>query len=293
MSFILIIVIIVLISIIIGYKIEFKRISNKIDDNLNQYINVRTKSIDRDVEKLVDKINIIFDEKQKVVAESKKKEEELRQSITNMAHDLRTPLTSILGYLQMIKENNISEEERELYLDIIYKRANSLQKLVSSFYELSRIKGNEYKFNFKSIDLSNILCENIALFYEDFITKGVEPIIDIDHKVTRLICDEGAVYRIFSNLISNMIKHGEDDISIVLREENNHIITKFINKSSKITEENVDKIFDRFYTPDESRSYNNTGLGLYITKVLVEKLGHKISGEVINNTLAITIEWTL
>ncbi len=105
---VLIAVIIVLVAVIIGYKREFRRINKEITNNLEEYVNIKTKSVDKDVENLVQNINLIFDSKQKVVAEKKKKEEELRASISNMSHDLRTPLTSIMGYLQMIKsEKNI------------------------------------------------------------------------------------------------------------------------------------------------------------------------------------------
>lgn len=290
-TIILVIVIIILLSIIVSYKREMKNISKQINNNLNNYVNIRTASIYKDVETLVNNINLIFDEKQKIVAEKKKNEEELRSSICNMSHDLRTPLTSMMGYLQMVRDDSILEEEREEYLDIIEKRAESLQKLITSFYELSRIEGNEYNFQFKSINLSSILCENIALFYNDFINNGIEPIIKIDENIDNIISDEGAICRIFSNLIGNMIKHGEGLIKIILKKENNNIITEFINKTCVLKEENVDKLFERFYTVDNSRSDRNTGLGLYITKILVEKLGHKIDAELKENLLSIKIEW--
>lgn len=290
-TIILVIVIIILLSIIVSYKREMKNISKQINNNLNNYVNIRTASIYKDVETLVNNINLIFDEKQKIVAEKKKNEEELRSSICNMSHDLRTPLTSMMGYLQMVRDDSILVEEREEYLAIIEKRAESLQKLITSFYELSRIEGNEYNFQFKSINLSSILCENIALFYNDFINNGIEPIIKIDENIDNIISDEGAICRIFSNLIGNMIKHGEGLIKIILKKENNNIITEFINKTCVLKEENVDKLFERFYTVDNSRSDRNTGLGLYITKILVEKLGHKIDAELKENLLSIKIEW--
>ena len=146
-------IIIVLIAIIIGYKREFKRINKEITNNLDEYVNIKTKSVDKDVENLVQSINLIFDSKQKVVSEKKKSEDELRASITNMSHDLRTPLTSIMGYLQMIKSEKSSETDKKEYMDIVEKRTKSLQQLISSFYDLSRIEGNEYKFNYKKVNL--------------------------------------------------------------------------------------------------------------------------------------------
>ena len=287
----LIAIIIVLISIIIGYKREFRRINKEISNNLDEYVNIKTKSVDKDVENLVENINLIFDSKQKVVAEKKKKEEELRASISNMSHDLRTPLTSIMGYLQMIKSEKPSEADKKEYMDIVEKRTKSLQKLISSFYDLSRIEGNEYNFNYKKVNLSNVLCENIAVFYNDFINNNIEPVIEIEEGIKEIISDEGAITRIFSNLIGNMIKHGESFVKITLKQENDMIITEFTNKATGLTQENVDKLFNRFYTVDNSRSDRNTGLGLYITKVLVEKLGYNITAKLENENLKIKISW--
>lgn len=287
----LIAIIIVLISIIIGYKREFRRINKEISNNLDEYVNIKTKSVDKDVENLVENINLIFDSKQKVVAEKKKKEEELRASISNMSHDLRTPLTSIIGYLQMIKSEKPSEADKKEYMDIVEKRTKSLQKLISSFYDLSRIEGNEYNFNYKKVNLSNVLCENIAVFYNDFINNNIEPVIEIEEGIKEIISDEGAITRIFSNLIGNMIKHGENYVKISLKKENDIIITEFTNKATGLTQENVDKLFNRFYTVDNSRSDRNTGLGLYITKVLVEKLGYNITAKLENENLKIKISW--
>ena len=290
---ILIAIIIVLIVIIIGYKREFRRIRKEINNNLNDYVNIKTKSVDRDLEALVAEVNLIFDSKQKVVAEKNKREEELRASIANMSHDLRTPLTSIMGYLQMVRLENVSENDKKEYMGIVEKRTKSLQQLISSFYDLSRIEGNEYNFDYKKINLSNILCENIALFYNDFINNNIEPIIEIDENIKEIISDESAISRIFSNLIGNMIKHGENFVKIGLNQKDDVIITEFINKATDLTQENVDKLFERFYTVDKSRSDRNTGLGLYITKVLVEKLGYNINANLRDNNLIISIAWKI
>ena len=287
----LIAIIIFLITIIIGYKREFRRINNQITENLDEYANIKTKSVDKDIENLVESINLIFDSRQKIVAEKNKNEEKIRESISNMSHDLRTPLTSIMGYLQMIKSEKSSEADKKEYMDIVEKRTKSLQQLISSFYDLSRMEGNEYNFNYKKVNLSSILCENIAVFYNDFRNNNIEPIIEIDENVKDIISDNGAINRIFSNLITNMIKHGENFVKITLRQENDVIITEFINKATRLTQENVDKLFDRFYTVDNSRSDKNTGLGLYITRIMVEKLGHSISSKIDNGYLKIEIIW--
>lgn len=287
----LIVIIGILSAIILGYKREFRRINKEIINNLDEYINLKTTSIDKDVENLIQSINLIFDSKQKIVAEKKENEEKLRASITNMSHDLRTPLTSIIGYLQMIKSEKQSEGDKKEYIEIVERRTKSLQQLINSFYDLSRIEGNEYNFNYKKVNLSNVLCENIAVFYNDFINKNIEPIIEVEENIKEIISDDVAISRIFSNLIGNMIKHGGNFVKITLKQEDNLIVTEFINNVTEVTEENLDKLFDRFYTVDNSRSDKNTGLGLYITKILVERLGYFIDAKMEEENLIIRIVW--
>lgn len=287
----LIILIIILLTIIVNNKREIRFITKQIDANKQEYINIRTKSVDKDIENLVTKINSLYDENQRINAEKKKVEEEIRTSVANMSHDLRTPLTSIRGYIQLFKADNISKEEKKEYIDIIEKRTKTLQVLISSFYDLSRIENNEYKFNLEKVNLGKILCENLAGFYNDFVNNSIEPIVDIDENVPDIISDEKAVVRIFSNLINNAIKHGKSYVKISLKEDNGVITTEFINGTSELKDEDVSKLFDRFYTADKSRNDRNTGLGLAITKSLVEQLGNEIEAKLVEEDLVITIKW--
>ena len=160
-------------------------------------------------------------------------------------------------------------------MDIVESRTKFLQELISSFYELSRIEGNEYKFNYQKLNLSELLCSNIALFYNDFVQQSIEPVIEIAEHVPDIICDEGAVNRIFSNLINNMLKHGHKFVKITLKKEADLIKTEFINSAPDLTEDDLGKIFDRFYT--NKKGYcESVGIGLSLAKNIIEKNNGKI-----------------
>lgn len=287
----LLIVVMVLIIYIIKMKSEVKNISNQIKNSKGEYINVHTKAIDTSIEELVVDINYLYDESQKVKAKNKNIEEEIRRSIANMVHDLRTPLTSITGYIQLIKSEETTEEEKQEYMEIVEKRTKRLGNLISSFYDLSRLHSNEYNFNLKKLSLTTILSENIALYYNDFIIRDIEPVIEIDDNISYIISDEESVNRVFSNLIGNMLKHGSGNIKIALREKDGYILSEFINAAPNLDNNQVQKIFDRFYTADKSRTNENTGLGLSITKTFVEGLGNEIKSEIIDGNLKIIIKW--
>ena len=290
---VLIFIILLLIVYIIRIKRELKSISKQIEESKGEYINIHTNAINDSIEILAKNINYLYDNSQKILAKNKKIENELRQSISNISHDLRTPLTSIKGYVQLIKEDSITDKEKNDYINIVEKRVENLQNLITSFYDLSRIHGNEFKFNLKKINLKTILCDSIAMYYNNFIEKNIEPVIEIDEKIQDIISDESVVESIFSNLIGNMLKYADKNIKISLFQEENYIISKFQNLAPNLKEEDMDKLFDRFYTSDKSRSDKNTGLGLAITKSLLDKLNNKIEAKLINGNLIIEIKWNI
>ena len=176
---------------------------------------------------------------------------------------------------------------------IIKKRTSRLQDLITNFYDLSRVEAGDCKFDLKSINLKDILCEIIAFFYDDFIKNNIEPSIEIEENTAFIIADEKAVIRVFSNLISNMIKHGEKNVSISLKKERKHIVTEFSNNAPNLSNEDLKHLFDRTFTADLTRSDENTGLGLSITKALVEQLGHKIEAELYDGVFRIKVFWKL
>lgn len=248
-------------------------------------------SSNKEIKNLAIEINKSIDEKNSTQVEHRRMEKELRQAIANVSHDLRTPLTSIMGYLQLMGDKSISQEEQEQYRIIVEKRAKALQLLITSFYDLSRLEANEYNFDLKPIKLNNLLYDIIASFYNDLLNKKIEPIIDIDSKPVIIIGDENAVRRIFSNLIQNIIKYGKNVVFICLKEYEDKIITTFKNDGCTLNSEDADKLFERFFIGDKSRSGQSTGLGLAITKKLVEQMENRIYAEVNEGELTITIEW--
>lgn len=243
------------------------------------------------LERLAQEININLEEKQKIEIEYKRMDKELRQAIANMSHDFRTPLTSIMGYIQLIEDDKTPEEEKKLYLDIVKKRGSALQGLIESFYDISRLEAKEYKFDLKPINLYSIICDLMASFYNDFKGKDIEPNLDISESVLMVIADEGGVRRIFSNLIQNMLRYGDKYVLISLKQQKGRVTTIFQNDAPTLSQEDLPHLFERFFTADRTRSGKSTGLGLAITKQLVEQMGHGITAELIEGRLSVIIEW--
>lgn len=281
------------ITLLILRSYELKNITKRLEEinDINTNQEILLKLPDKTIEALVYEVNKSIKIKKETESKYKEMDAELRQAIANMSHDLRTPLTSIMGYVQLVKDDNTSEEERITYLDVIEKRSGSLKGLITSFYDLSRLQANEYDLDLEKVNISLILCGLIASFYEDFNNKGLEPVIEIDKDIGRIIGDKQAINRIFTNLIQNVLKHATGQLEIRVKDKERCIITEFINEAPQLLEEDAPRIFERFFTADRMRTGQNTGLGLAITKTLIEKQGHNISAEKDGNKLVIRIIW--
>jgi signal transduction histidine kinase len=158
---------------------------------------------------------------------------------------------------------------------------------------MSRLEAYEYKFDLKPVNISGILCDIIASFYNDFLNRKIEPIIAIDENTPMVIADENGVRRIVSNLIQNMLRYGNSFVLVSSKKVDGAVFTTFQNDAPNITEEDIPRLFERFFTADRTRSGGSTGLGLAITKQLVEQMGHKLKAELAEGRLSIIIEWKL
>ncbi|HAT4339343.1 TPA: HAMP domain-containing histidine kinase [Clostridium perfringens] len=247
----------------------------------------------KNIENLIVEINTLIDDKRKMENIYKEKDMELREAIANMSHDLRTPLTSIMGYVYLLNDDKLDKEERKEYLKIIEKRSAVLNDLITNFYGLSRIQADQYEIKLEPVNLELVLGEIIAAFYETLDYKFGEPEINIEEGLGPVLGDKQALNRIFTNLIENIIKHGEGEVKISLKKKKKYIVMEFSNKAEDLESKDVNRIFEKFFTKDRMRTGQNTGLGLAIVKLLVEKQGQKIEAKKVGNRLVINIIWSL
>jgi signal transduction histidine kinase len=215
--------------------------------------------------------------------------QDFKEGLTNISHDLRTPLTSIAGYVQMLESEKISQQKKDEYYSIIRGRINSLVKMLDELYEYARIESDEYQLTLKKINVNNILTDVIFLFYNDFIAKGEEPIINIPAKPIYINADKDAITRVFQNMVKNYLTHGTGAFSISVEEVEEKVYICFKNKAPSLEHDDVEKLFNRFYTADKSRSKKTTGLGLAIVKNLVIRMNGKVEAAIANSYLTINI----
>ena len=212
-------------------------------------------------------------------------EAELRNTIANISHDLRTPITSILGYLQLFQSSTNLSDKQANYLEIITSRIHNLKQLIENLFSYSIVYDTIDLLNLKQENINLILEDSIAMYYQDLITKKITPVIEIPDQPIYKNVDKLALKRVFNNLISNILKYGVGSMKISITDEK--II--FENKTNSYDQIDVGKIFDRFFTVAQARNNNSMGIGLAISKSLIEKMNGKIEASLDSDTLAITI----
>lgn len=208
---------------------------------------------------------------------------ELKIAVTNISHDLRTPLTAICGYLDLLEQEEKSTTI-ERYLEIIRNRADLLTELIEELFRYSVIISGERLVVREPIAINGILEESIAAFYTTLNKRGIVPNIKITQaKIVRSL-DRSSLIRVFSNLLNNAIKYSDGDLDITLTDSGEVI---FANTASRLNEVQVGKLFDRFYTVEAARK--STGLGLAIARTLIEQMNGTISAKYENGRLSICI----
>lgn len=244
-------------------------------------------------EELLDAVNILLELRQADQAAWREREHSLRQQIANVSHDLRTPLTSILGYLQLLKDERLTEQERQEYLEVVESRSKALQSLITSFYDLSRLEGGEYPICRERVDLCASLSSLLASFYNDFTDAGFDVEVDLEEGLPPVMADPAGVLRVFTNLLRNALDHGQGRMEVRLFREGTKVVSLLSNGAGDLLPEDVPHVFDRFFTSDKMRTGRNTGLGLAIVKALAGQMGCSVCAELSEGMFGVRIEWNL
>lgn len=207
---------------------------------------------------------------------------ELKEAVTNISHDLRTPLTAINGYLDLL-EREEKNENIQRYLIQIQNRAEVLKSLTEELFRYSVVTSSQ-ELKPERMDVVRALEESLLSFYAVMQDKDIKPEIELPDEPVYRKLDANAVNRIFSNIISNALKYSDGDLSVIM--DKNGCVT-FSNTAYNLNTVTVGRLFDRFYTVEANR--NSTGLGLSIAKILIERMGGCISAHFENSKLSIVI----
>lgn len=282
----LLLLIILIIKIII-VKNEINNIGKSLlsilKSDTNNLITISTN--DNELKKLANILNRSLKTLRELELEYRNGNQELKSSITNISHDLRTPLTAIRGYLDLMSHQNLTDKQIS-YLKIIDNKVKDLTELTEQLFDFSKSIDIQNEMNRENVCINDILEDSIVSFYSLFKEYNINPKIQIcDEKIIQSL-NETMLKRIFENLIFNSIKYAEDDFNVKLKSNG---IIEFSNKTKQIDTTSLERIFDRYYTVKNAKKSN--GIGLSIAKQLVNLMGGNIKAKYKNGYLIIEIQF--
>ena len=256
-------------------------INKIIKADTNQLLTIS--SSDKEMKKLANDLNKELQDLRKEKLQYQNGNQELKRIITNISHDMRTPLTAISGYIDLMKEN---KEKQKEYMKIIEKKTEELTLLTDQLFDFSKTMDMGVEMQREKCCINEILEETLANMYHFFKEKQIEPKLEICTQKIYKDLDKHSIIRVFENILSNVCKYSDGDFKVTLNEKG--IIT-FSNKATSLDATTVQKIFDRYFTVENAKK--STGLGLSISKQLVKLNGGKISAKYVNEYLIIQIEF--
>lgn len=248
----------------------------------NTHENLLVVTDDKVLIPLLIEINSLLDDNKKNLANYLGTEIAMKKMLSNISHDLKTPLTVVLGYIEAISlDEGMNSEERKVLLSKVYNKACEILELIQKFFDLARLESGDRNILLSKVNMNEICRKNILSFYDILSAKGLNVDMVIPEYNIYVFGNEDALDRILNNLLSNAVKYGSDGrvIGLTLRSDEEFAYIDVWDKGKGIGESHRDRVFERMYTLEDSKSklYQESGLGLTITKRLVEMMGGCIS----------------
>lgn len=241
---------------------------------------------------LSDRLNDLLELRRKEKRYYQEKETLIADTYTNLSHDIRTPLTSLDGYFQLMEACENVEEQRR-YLNIIHERIHSLNEMLEELFMFTKLKNESYRLELTSCCINRILKETVFSYYDDWVRREIQPDIQITEEQLYIDGNKQGLSRIIQNVIKNGLDHGEKKIRIVLKREQNQAVLRISNQVTASEQIDIEHVFDRFYKADAARSKTSTGLGLSIAREFVRRMNGEIGAKIEENEFIVEMSFNL
>lgn len=241
---------------------------------------------------LSDRLNDLLELRRKEKQYYQEKETLIADTYTNLSHDIRTPLTSLDGYFQLMEACENVEEQRR-YLNIIHERIHSLNEMLEELFMFTKLKNESYRLELTSCCINRILKETVFSYYDDWVRREIQPDIQITEEQLYIDGNKQGLSRIIQNVIKNGLDHGEKKIRIVLKREQNQAVLRISNQVTASEQIDIEHVFDRFYKADAARSKTSTGLGLSIAREFVRRMNGEIGAKIEKNEFIVEMSFPI
>ena len=286
-------VVLALVFILIALQSQIKNMANQVHfiakNDTNKRVTFYGKM--RTMEELAKDINEIIDDYTRRDVDILREDKEIRDTLTNMSHDIRTPLTSLKGYFELLNQTD-DPAEQEKYKTIITERIDSLSELLETMFFYTKVSSINYNVELSKINFSTVAMQTLFSYYDDFVANGFEPEVDAQENIM-IIGNEQSIKRILQNLIKNVFVHGSGDVKITLSKDDKYASFVIRNGTKEGDIPDPEKVFDRFYKGDKSRHTISNGIGLSVVKKLVDKMNGEITASLEGDQFVINMKLPL
>ena len=275
------VVCLVIIGIFIAYRRQVKKTCRQLAFMKKNRTNMRLRAElpFSELNELSDNINGLLDSSDKIRITAERNEQNLKEAITNISHDIRTPLTSLDGFFHLMK-NSDSQEERVQCTEIIQNRIDNLKYMLEELFTYTKLQNEDYTIQLETIDFNKCVCSGVVGFYNEFQDKGIEVSTDFTEDEIILNGNSEAVQRIVQNVLKNVLDHGSREVEMTLKADNDKAVFTCSNKVENPESIDVSQVFSRFYKSDPARTHSSTGLGLAIAKGLAKRMNGDVTAEI-------------
>ena len=234
---------------------------------------------EREVLKLTNLINLMCSEHKTKENILKEKDRRLKIALAGISHDIRTPLTSLKGFFELL-ENETDAEKKKKYNRVINKKIIELTELLEELFMYTKLQNEEYVLELEENNLSQIVLGTLFSFHNEFKKRNIIVDVDIDEEPVVLLCNDTAVKRVVSNILKNAMLHGSGNINITYKIKTGRVEFCCRNSISNPEEIDISQVFDRFYKADTARGKGSTGLGLSVARELADRMGGVLTASV-------------
>ncbi|MBK3493485.1 HAMP domain-containing histidine kinase [Viridibacillus sp. YIM B01967] len=296
-NWLIIILLISLLLVMVGISLvlhwDIKKMTKQLEEIIGNFGTnevVRTNTHNKNLARFAAKINQLIHLFKQDQQHNHTREMNLKREITNISHDLRTPLTSIKGFSELLSNPSLTEAEKDEYLAVVQKKIDNLTNVVDLFYELSQLDSLDKKMVMEKNFLDQIVVEAMLTFYGEFEKKRLQVQID-EHAVSPILADKKATDRIVANIIQNALAYSKSTVTIDLIEDNEYIRLRVTNDVETFNVAELQRIFDRTFRMDSSRTGEQLGLGLHIVQQLIEKQGGNAVADVTGDEFILEVSF--
>ncbi|MCM1057275.1 MAG: HAMP domain-containing histidine kinase [Firmicutes bacterium] len=244
----------------------------------------------RSTGRLIDEINFFLEETAEERLELERESRGLKDSLTGISHDIRTPLTSLSGYFQLLTQTE-DAKERGRYSSIIKARIDSLEAMLEELFTYTRLQNGDYQVEMYSLDFTRCVIDTLLAFYGQFTERGIRPLVDIEETPVYIYGNEEAVRRILQNIVKNALVHGTKEVSLSLHSEGENVAFRCSNRCRTPEEIDIEGVFTKFYKADPARKDTSTGLGLTIAAELAKRLKAEIRADLKGDVFTILLRF--